>query len=64
MTAKLPYLDWNTPLVNSFRAFRARIDLYFEDNNITDAGKQAIKLKIACGDEGMLLYLCVYYQVI
>ena len=54
MSTKLPYLDWNyQPLVDSFRAFKARIGLYFEDNNITDDAKQSIKLKIACGDEGM-----------
>ena len=39
--------------MDSFRAFRARIGLYFEDNNITDDAKQSIKLKRACGDEGM-----------
>ena len=39
--------------MDSFRAFKARIGLYFEDNNIMDDAKQSIKLKIACGDEGM-----------
>ena len=54
MSTKLPYLDWNyQPLVDSFRAFKARIGLYFEDKNITDDAKQSIKLKIAWGDEGM-----------
>ena len=54
MSTKLPYLDWNyQQLVDSFRVFKARIGLYFEDNNITDDTKQSIKLKIAYGDEGM-----------
>ena len=54
MSTKLPYLDWNYQLLmDSFRAFKARIGLYFEDNNIIDDAKQSIKLKIACGDEGM-----------
>ena len=54
MSTKLPYLDWNyQPLMDSFRAFKARIGLYFEDNNIMDDAKQSIKLKIACGDEVM-----------
>ena len=45
MSTKLPYLDWNyQPLMDSFRAFKARIGLYFEDNNITDDAKQSIKL--------------------
>ncbi len=50
----MPYLDWQySPLVDSFRAFKARMELYFIDNSITDDAKKAVKIKIASGDEGM-----------
>ena len=47
-------MDWaHKPLAEAFTTFRARMDLYLEDQNVTDAGKQATKIKIALGDEGM-----------
>ena len=52
--SKMPYLDWQySPLVDSYKAFKARMELYFVDNDITDAAKKAVKIKIASGDEGM-----------
>ena len=53
-SSKLPYLDWQySPLVDSYKAFKARMELYFVDNNITDAAKKAVKFKIASVDKGM-----------
>ena len=50
----MPYLDWQySLLVDSYKAFKARMELYFVDNDITDAAKKAVKIKIASGDEGM-----------
>ena len=47
-------MDWkHVPLVESFRAFKARMNLYLEDINLTDEAKKATKIKIAVGDEGM-----------
>lgn len=54
MSVKMPNLDWkHEPLSESFHAFKARINLYFEDQEIDDDAKQAVKIKIAIGDEGM-----------
>ena len=50
----MPVMDWKfEPLAESFRAFKARMELYFEDNNISDAQKKATKIKLALGDEWM-----------
>ena len=50
----MPYLDWQySLLVDSYKAFKAIMELYFVDNDITDAAKKAVKIKIASGDEGM-----------
>jgi len=50
----MPTMDWHhEPLSESFTAFKARINLFFEDNDITTEAKQATKIKIALGDEGM-----------
>ncbi|ELU04379.1 hypothetical protein CAPTEDRAFT_199877 [Capitella teleta] len=52
--AKMPVMDWqHQPLADSLEAFQARLTLYFEDQDITDKPKQATKIKIASGDEGM-----------
>ena len=49
----MPMLDWkHEPLCDAFKAFKARIELYFEDQEIP-AEKQSTKLQIAVGDEGM-----------
>lgn len=50
----MPHMDWkHEPLVESFRAFKARMELFFMDQEITDDAKKAIKIKIALGDEGV-----------
>ena len=47
-------MDWSfQPLSESLKVFKARMDLYIEDLNITNTNKQATKIKIASGDEGM-----------
>ena len=47
-------MDWSLrPLSESLKVFKARMNLYLEDQNITDLVKQATKIKIASGDEGM-----------
>ena len=54
MATKMPEMNWkHDPIAESFIAFKARMQLYLEDNEIDDAGKQATKIKIAIGDEGM-----------
>jgi hypothetical protein len=54
MASRMPEMNWShDPLVDSFKAFKARMNLFLEDNKITDPGKQATKIKIAIGDEGM-----------
>ena len=54
MSNLAPEMNWShTPPAESFAAFKDRITLYLEDNDIIDAGKQATKIKIAVGDEGM-----------
>ena len=54
MTTKMPELDWkHEPLSESFKAFKARMELYLEDTKVKDEAKQATKIKIAVGDEGM-----------
>ena len=50
----MPTMDWSLrPLSESLKVFKARMNLYLEDQNITDLVKQATKIKIASGDEGM-----------
>ena len=53
-SSHVPYMDWkHSPLSEAFHTFRARMDLYFADIDLTDKAKQAIKIKISLGDEGM-----------
>lgn len=53
-SGKCPQMDWTyEPLVDSFKAFKARMILYLEDTDVTNKAKQATKIKIALGDEGM-----------
>lgn len=50
----MPIMDWTIrPLSEALKIFKARIGLYFEDQNISSEEKQATKIKIATGDEGM-----------
>ena len=52
--SKMPEFDWKAEsLADSFRSFKARMDLYCEDHEVTDAQKQATKIKLGVGDEGM-----------
>ena len=54
MASKMPIMDWkHGPLVDSFKALKARMELFLMDNEVTDKAKQSIKIKIALGDEGM-----------
>ena len=50
----MPMLDWkHEPLSESFKAFKARLNLYFADQETTSDSKQATKLQIVVGDEVM-----------
>jgi hypothetical protein len=54
MASKMPMMDWkHDPVVDSYKAFKARFNLFLEDNDVTVPKKQATKIKIAIGDEGM-----------
>ena len=54
MASKMPLMDWkHEPIVDSFRAFKARMNLFLADHEVTAAKKQATKIQIALGDEGM-----------
>ena len=44
-------------MADAFRAFKARMELYIEDQNVNNRYKQETKLKIAFGDEGMRRFL-------
>merc|ERR1712102_166933 len=51
---QMPTMDWAFKhLPEALKIFKARIELYFEDQNIQDAGKRATKIKVTIGDEGM-----------
>ena len=50
----MPELNWaHEPLSKALRSFKARMTLYLEDKEVTDTTKQATKIKIAIGDEGI-----------
>ena len=52
MSAKMPIMDWShKPLIDSFKAFKARMELFFDDAEIEDDGKKATKIKLAVGDD-------------
>ena len=54
MSNKMPELDSkHDSLADAFHTFKARMTLYLEDKAITDMAKQATKIKIAIGDEGI-----------
>ena len=47
-------MDWaHEPLAESYKAFKARMELFLLDHGISNLEKQAIKIRIALGDEGM-----------
>ena len=52
--ARMPEFDGtHAKFAEAYRAFKARMKLFLDDQTITAAPKQAIKIKIAIGDEGM-----------
>ncbi|XP_071477891.1 uncharacterized protein [Diadema antillarum] len=52
--AKFPEMNWSTSNVaDEFKLFRQRTELCFLDHNIVDPIKQATKIKIAVGNEGL-----------
>ena len=54
MAMHMPIMDWTIrPLSEALKIFKARIALYFEDQDISSEERQATKIKIATGDEGM-----------
>ena len=54
MASKMPAMDWTyEPILDAYKAFKARVQLFLEDNDVTDIARQATKIKIALGDEGM-----------
>ena len=54
MSSKMPELNWaHEPLSEAFQSFKSRMTVYLEDREITDAAKQATKIKITIGDEGI-----------
>ena len=52
--ARFPEMNWNVSNVaEEFKLFQQRTELCLLDNNITDAKKQATKIKISLGNEGL-----------
>ena len=52
--AKFPEMNWSASnLAEEFKLFRQRTELCFLDHNIVDPIKQATKIKIAVGNEGL-----------
>ena len=54
MATKMPEFNWQHKLLaESFNDFKARMKRCLEDQAVTDPAKQATKIRIAIGDEGM-----------
>ena len=54
MAARYPEMVWTTKdTADEFKLFKQKMKLCFEDNALTDAKKQATKIKIAVGNEGL-----------
>lgn len=52
--ARYPEMNWGAPNVSEeFKLFKQRMELYLLDNEVTDSVKQAIKIKLALGNEGL-----------
>jgi len=52
--AKFPDMNWTEKnLGEEFKLFKQKMELCFLDNNITNAKKKAVKIKIAVGSEGL-----------
>ena len=47
-------MNWGAPnIADEFKLFRQRMELCLLDNDVTDSAKQATKIKIAIGNEGL-----------
>ena len=47
-------MDWTyEPVFDAYKAFKVRMQLFLEDNDVTDIARQVTKIKIALRDEGM-----------
>ena len=56
-SVKMPTMDWGyTPLRDALKVFKARINLYFEDANITEDKKKAIKTSTSQCFSGNRIY--------
>ena len=54
MATKYPVMNWDSPNKgDTFKLFKQRLSLVCEDNEVTDSGKVARKIKIGIGDEGL-----------
>lgn len=54
MAAHLPMMNWSDPdLSEAMSLFKQKMNLYLEDEEITDAEKQARKICRGIGDEGL-----------
>ena len=52
--AKYPEMNWKSADVpEDFKLFKQRMELCLQDNDVRDPKKQAIKIKIAVGNEGL-----------
>ena len=52
--AKYPTMDWVCPdLAETFTLFKQRMTLVLADESVTDLAKQALKIQIAVGNEGL-----------
>ncbi|CAM1302408.1 Uncharacterised protein r2_g1227 [Pycnogonum litorale] len=52
--AKIPEFQWDvSEVAEEFKIFKQRMELHFEDQGIEDEAKQAIKIKIYVGSEGL-----------
>ena len=52
--ARFPEMNWSVGNVaEEFKLFKQRMELNFIDKNITDSTKQATKIKIDVGNEGL-----------
>ena len=54
MASPMPTMDWSDPdLSEAFSLFKHKMSLYLEEEEITDAAKQARTICLGVGDEGL-----------
>lgn len=54
MATKYPELNWKAENIpEEFKIFKQRMELCLLDNNVTDKGRQAVKIILALGAEGL-----------